>query len=314
MIFLVIKPSSLGDIFHGLQVVASLKEQLPESEVHWVIRDRFEEVVKNCPLVSKYFVYERKKGIFAFIRLLKEIRAEEYDYVLDFQGLLRRGIMTWAAKAKYKFGRSDAREGAWLFYNKRIPMPYAEPANKAHAVEILSAFLPYLGLDDGLNASVPFKRVELNHIDKRIEKSSPIVLFPKSRGAHKEWPGFKTLAQELLALYPQEIIVWDSHIKEDLNYGERFINTAGRTTLMELISLIGRAKLVIANDSGPMHIAAAMGRPVLGLFGPTKPESHGPYPSSLNTNRVLNAPDGVLGNLSVDSVLDVIGEMLDETR
>ena len=120
---LVIKPSSVGDILHGLQVAQSIKDQAPDSRITWVVRDRFAPLVETCATVDEVLYFRRGRGPRAFLALLREIRARRYDTVLDFQGLARTGVMTMAARATHKIGRGDAREGAGLFYRQRAPLP-----------------------------------------------------------------------------------------------------------------------------------------------------------------------------------------------
>src|SRR5882672_5178572 len=113
---LIIKPSSLGDIVHGLQVATSLKAQVKDLRISWVVREIFAPIVRACEAVDRVCVFERNAGTKGFIRLMKEIRKTEFDYVFDMQGLLRTGLMTSRVKAKRKVGRTDAREMSGIFY------------------------------------------------------------------------------------------------------------------------------------------------------------------------------------------------------
>ena len=124
---LIIKPSSLGDIVHGLQVAASLKAQRPELRISWIVRDIFEALVRTCEVVDRTYVFQRSEGVRGFLKLMREVRQTHFDYVFDMQGLLRTGLMTWQARAAKKVGRSDAREGATFFYQQKILLPPAAP-------------------------------------------------------------------------------------------------------------------------------------------------------------------------------------------
>ena len=132
---LIIKPSSLGDIVHGLQVATSLKEQVPKLRISWIVREIFAPLVRACEAVDQVYVFERSGGTKAFVRLVREVRRTKFDYVFDFQGLLRTGLMTARCLAKHKVGRSDAREGAGIFYKQKVPLP--PEGRRSHAIDIL---------------------------------------------------------------------------------------------------------------------------------------------------------------------------------
>ena len=304
---LIIKPSSLGDIIHGLQVAQSIKEQLPTATIDWVVRDRFAPIVTNCNTVDNILIYHRKKGFGPFVELIKEIRQKHYDYVLDFQGLARTGIMTLFARATHKLGRSDARECSTLAYQKKAPLP--KHGKKSHAVDILLQFLPLMGLKPTLLGELTY------NVPKYLPKDThPIVIIPNSRQGRKEWQGFAALTKLLLAHYPNETVLWDSHVKTEtpaeFKDNPHFINTTGKTGVPEMISIISSARLVIANDSGPMHLAAAMKKPVLGLFGPTPPERFAPYPLDNKTNFAIQAPNNDLQELTPEDVFNKVTQIL----
>ena len=128
---LIIKPSSLGDIVHGLRVAQSIKEQSPQTRISWVAASRFAPLVQACATVDRVFIFERKGGLMGFLRLVKELRQQTFDVAMDWQGLARSGLMIFFVKAKRKIGRGDYREGAGLFYNEKVDLP---PAGKnSHA-------------------------------------------------------------------------------------------------------------------------------------------------------------------------------------
>lgn len=298
--FLIIKPSSLGDIIHGLQVAQSIKTQMPDAHISWVVRDIFAPIVDAADVVDSSFVFRRESGVSGFVQLLKTIRLAQYDYVLDFQGLARSGVLTIMSRAKHKFGRSDAREGSGLAYHECIPLP--ESKGKPHALEILMEFLPRLGLEK--------KLYDLEFSGARPSCALPsdaIVIFPESRRPEKEWKGFETLTCAILMKYPDAKVVWSGveRIEGGRDWPKsRFINLTGQIKLTDILPLIQRSRCVVCNDSGPMHIAAAMGKPVFAVFGPTDPASFGPYPLSSPKNHVIQAPNGDLSLVKPEHVLD----------
>jgi len=157
---LILKPSSLGDIVQGLQVATSLKAQWPADRpplrIGWVVRDIFAPLVRSCEAVDRTYLFRRFGGIFDFLRLMREVRQTPYDYLFDFQGLLRTGLMAWRTQAKKKYGRSDAREGAAAFYDEKVPLPAG--GRNSHAMDILLQFCPVLGLKPELHGTVAVSR------------------------------------------------------------------------------------------------------------------------------------------------------------
>jgi heptosyltransferase-1 len=315
MQILILKPSSLGDIICALPVAQSIREQCPEAVISWVVKKRFAEIVQRCPTVNgDVIVFDHKKGLRGLPPLIQVIRATgkgSYDAVLDFQGLLRTGLMTWRALAPLKVGSSFAREGSRFAYNTVVPAPAG--GHNTHAIEKLLQFLPAIGLEPELRTPIVIKGDSPDELDPRLIGTKPIVIVPNSRGVHKEWPYFPELTAGLVEKLPESVIVWDSHLEWDdpvVSDLSRFVNLTSRTSLLQMVELLRRAKLVIANDSGPLHIAAALGRPTLGLFGPTSPSRFGPYPLDLPRNNVLMATGNDMSNLACATVLDKICEIV----
>ncbi|WOO40256.1 glycosyltransferase family 9 protein [Rubellicoccus peritrichatus] len=334
---LVIKPSSLGDITHALQVVESLRRQMPDVKITWVVRDTFAQLVEACETVDEVLVFERKSGLSAFRRLLAEIKSRHFDWVLDMQGLARSGLMAMAADCPRanKLGRSDARELSGFAYGRKVPLPplikapaeLEHPAEaldsegeyhpsgaeqggaNAHAVDILLEFLPALGLEKRIDGELSFKARDVGRSLDRHEGA--VVLFPSSRRAEKEWPFFKELASTLVLEDGLNLVWSDSKTipAPDLPQ-DHFTDLSGKTSLMDMVELIQRASIVVCNDSGPMHLAAAMGKKIVAVFGPTNPERFGPYPLTAPGHFVLTAPGCDLQQLSVERVASVVRKAL----
>ncbi len=302
---LIIKPSSLGDIVHGLQVAASLKAQCEKLRISWVVREIFAPIVRACEAVDHIYIFERGGGAKAFLKLIREIRKTEFDYVFDFQGLLRTGLMTSRAKAKKKVGRIDAREMAGVFYDEKVPLP---PGGKrSHALDVLLQFCPVIGAKPELRGQLKFRDVEnlsLRFADSR-GGGKPWLLFPDSRRVEKRWGGFKQLTEMLLREDKARKVIWagSNYVPDRGAFSApQFLNLTGNTSLVSLPALIRRAEWVVSNDSGPMHLAAALGVRVMGIFGPTDPRLFGPYPLNAPTNFVVQAPVGDLRLLSAKDV------------
>ena len=302
---LIIKPSSLGDIVHGLQVATSLKAQREGLRISWVVREIFAPIVRACEAVDHVYVFERAAGAKGFLKLMREIRQTKFDYVFDFQGLLRTGLMTSRTLAKKKVGRTDAREWSGIFYDEKVPLP--PEGRRSHAIEILLQFCPVLGAKPELRGHLKFGEAGTFNLSFAEGRggAKPFLMFPDSRRAEKCWGGFKQLTEMILRENRTRKVIWAGNnrvLDKNAYPPEQFLNLTANTSLVSLPALIRRAEWVITNDSGPMHLSAALGVKTLGIFGPTDPRLFGPYPLTAPTNFVVQAPVGDLKLLSAKDV------------
>ncbi len=308
---LIIKPSALRDIVHGLQVAASIKAQRPEWRISWIVRDIFAPLVRSCSAVDQVYVFRRNGGVKGFLSLMREVRRQEFDLVLDLQGLFRTGLMAKWSRAKRKAGRSDAREGAGMFYSEKVPLPAG--GGRSHVLEILLQFCLTVGAEPRLSGPLQFRELErlnLSFMEPR-KGVRPVLIFPDSGQSTKKWSGYAQLTAQLIREAGRKV-VWAGNnylpCRESFPDGS-FLNLTGNTSLTSLPALLAKADWVISNDSGPMHLSAAMGLKTIGLFGPTDPQQYGPYPLKSPTNYVIQAPVGDLRLLSVKEVFNLFNRI-----
>ena len=272
MRILIVKPSSLGDVVHALPTVARLRRLFPGAHLAWLINRELSPLLDHCPLVNDRIEFDRH-GAATWLPLLARLRRERFDLVVDLQGLLRSGLMTSATRAPRRLGLSDAREGARFFYNEIVSVP------RAHAVERYLKVADHLGCPPG---PVEFP-LGLSPIPQH---RSLIAVHPSARWATKLWGDDRFT--ELIRRLPAERVVMTGSavdcarvdtILEAARFGASVAprNLAGQTGLFALAELFARCAVVITNDSGPMHLAAAVGTPVVAIFGPTDPALTGPY-------------------------------------
>lgn len=307
---LIIKPSSLGDIVHALQMVARLREGFDgQLEVSWIARDTFAPLVEASPLVDRVFRFYRRDGVAGFFRLMKEVRRERFDCVLDLQGLARTGLMTVASRAERKVGRADAREGARWCYGELVPQPPVP--GPPHAVQVLLEFCRVFSVDPVPGPDLWFRSPEGvgDTVAGRAVAAGKnfAVLLPGSRHARKCWPGYGGLTRRLLEEEKDLQVIWagtEAPPGEMPAVGGRFTDLIGKTSLTELAWLLRHAAVVVANDSGPCHLAVAQGVRTLALFGPTDPVRYGPFPPNRPGCAVVRAPGGRWENLEVETVLE----------
>ncbi len=293
MKILIIKPSSLGDIIHSLPFLKAIKDTFREAEVEWVISKNLEGILQGHPLISKLIVFDKdswknpeniSKTIKETIQFIKTLRSEYYDMVIDLQGLLRSGLITSLVRSPVKAGFKHAREGGWLFYNKKVSVNGA-----LHAVDKSLEVAKALGAKTE-KAEFPLYVDEL--AKKKVKRLIPdlheyIVIVPSARWETKKWPSerFGALIPELSV---PSVITGSTADRQTVQQvtassGGRGIDLCGKTDLKELTVLIAGAKVLISNDSGPLHIGTALGVPVVALFGPTDPMRTGPYGWSGNS-------------------------------
>ncbi len=260
---LIVKPSSLGDVVHALPTVNRIRRHWPDAHIAWLINDNLVSLLTNCPLINEVIPFPRRDYC-ALPSLFRRLRAGRFDIVVDLQGLLRSGLFTVATGAPRRIGLSDAREGSRMFYNEVIPIP------RIHAVDRYLRAAEHLGCPD-----IP---VEFPLGVGGIPREGWIAINPSARWDTKLW-GDERYAQLIRRLPSDRVVLTDSAAErgriECIAQGCR--NLAGKTSLPELVDLYARCAVVVTNDSGPMHIAAGVGTPVVAIFGPTDPALTGPY-------------------------------------
>lgn len=273
---LIVKLSSLGDLFHALPAVRLIRQQTGAA-VDWVCHDIYADLVRCFTDVDRVIpfprsTYWRKRRMFR-----EELRAREYDLVLDMQGLLKSAfLVARQARAKRRIGPSFSREGASLFYDA-----VAGPTNKdRHAVDENLDAVRFLGLATG-TVEFPVRFPETPH---RFPNPS-VGLLPCSRQQRKNWlpDRFAAVARALREQEGATVVLLGgpsdagvcAAIAAAAGAGVR--NLCGCTSMVELGGVLKSLDLLVTVDSGPMHIAAAVGTPVVAIFGPTDPKRTGPY-------------------------------------
>jgi lipopolysaccharide heptosyltransferase I len=283
---LIVKPSSLGDIVHSLPFLYSIRNRFPDAEIHWLVAKGLEGLLQGHPMISRLHVINKDgwKNIknmtatFSEIKnLSKNIRSENYDIAIDLQGLLRSGIISYASHAPVRIGFKEAREGSAIFYTNKI-----EGGREIHAVDRYLKIAAALGCETS-DVKFPMPPFEETAQTGRIknETGKYAVIVPGARWETKIWPYEKF--GRLASMLPMKSIVIGS--SADIGISEEIerlskgaaVSLVGKTDLKELTSLIKDAALVVTNDSGPMHIAAAFDIPLIAIFGPTNPVRTGPY-------------------------------------
>jgi heptosyltransferase-1 len=298
MRILIIKLSAIGDVIHSLPVLSALKRLYPKSRIHWLVEETSAGLLRDHPLLERVLVCRRKSWITGLkqgrISVLRDfwdffsmVRAERYDLILDLQNLFKSAFWVAVAKSTRKIGFSSTKELAYLPLNEKIgPEDFT-----LHAVDRYLEFLRYIGDFDGqVHFPLPVTPIHVERVDqllkevgltgRRVVAMHPMALWPT-----KLWKSqsFSELAERLAKELGVGVIFTggeqDRVSMQEITarVSPYLVNFCGRLDLLELAALFSQCALVISTDTGPMHLAAAMGTPVVALFGPTDPSRTGPY-------------------------------------
>ncbi len=286
---LLIKPSSLGDIVHAMPTLAALRERFPQAEVTWLVKRQWAALVDVIQGVDHVCAVE--PGLAGWLGRVPDLRAARFDLVVDLQGLFRSGAMAWLTGCGRRVGFANAREGSPYCYTR----PVAVPGGAMHAVD------RYLLVAEALGAARP-AAPRFDFTDRPIDRealesllaaaglagsSRWIAMNVSARWETKRWPPqqFAEAADRLAEAEGVPVVLIGGPAERPETQAvialmrTKAVDLTGQTPVGLLPGLLRRAAVLVTNDSGPMHIAAAVGTPVVALFGPTDPVKTGPYGS-----------------------------------
>jgi heptosyltransferase I len=287
---LILKPSSLGDVVQALPVARLLKAHEPRHEIYWWISAELVELLQPDPDLSGVFLFQRKRSAWPWfwgevLGTVREMRAHQFDWVLDLQGLARSSLVAWLADGQLSVGVEDWREGAPALYDLVIP----RPSPLTHAVDWYLEVVRALGVPVHRDFVWMPERPQAAEAVRRkwqIADGKWIVIIPGARWANKRWPVeyFAEVVRQLAARHRElHFAILGSQADAALGATiwqaarQHCLDLTGRTSLGEMLEWIRLSDAVISNDTGPMHIAAALAKPIVSIFGPTEPHRTGPY-------------------------------------
>ncbi len=310
---LIVKLSAIGDVIHTLPALNAIRRHYPNARITWLVEEAAASLVEGHPALDRVLVSKRKRWLreltgplrYQYFKeacaFFKNLRDTRYDLVLDFQASLKGGVLIALARAgrKVGFGKGlEHQEHSYLFLNEKVPAVDME----IHALARGLMLLEHIG--------IPVQRVEYNLPVTAKDKLSIaqllsqegvqletkfVAINPVAQWKTKLWENakFAELADYLVDRYAVTVVfsggAADRPVVADIRarMRNRALNLAGRTTLKELAALYEQAACLISTDTGPMHLGAAVGIPVVALFGPTAPWRTGPFGDG---HRVIRAP------------------------
>jgi heptosyltransferase I len=323
---LLIKLSAVGDVVHTIPVLNKLRRRYPKAHLDWLVTPPIAELLRHHPGITNIIEFEREAWstpwrlapFAAYARLAAKLRAAQYDLVIDMHGQFRTAALALAtgAPARVGFDRprarvwnasprkfpeqarkhawQGAREGSWLAYTHHIAVPTLD----LHAVDRYLNVGPILGLDkDPADFSFPIPPSAESRIDSLLRQQGVagadlVIIAPGTIWETKHWGNekFAQVARNFMSKGFAVVLMGSQRervvCEEVADLAPGAVDLAGMTTLSELAALIRRSAISITNDSGPMHLAVALNRPVVSIFGPTDSVWIGPYQRA---NAVLQA-------------------------
>ncbi len=337
---LIIKPSALGDIVQAMPAACCLAESFSNAQIDWFVRPEYAALVENHKCIHKTVIFERRKlgkwwykpaAFSELIRLVKQLRKEKYDIVFDFQGRFRSALFARLSGSKKRIGMDNTQEVTGPFYTDKI-------AQSDQSVHLVDYFLDMACAAGAKRDKVEFglkpqqqrvDEIQKMLVENQADKDNYVIFVPSATVEAKCWPieNFAALADKVYEKYKCSIVVIGVEIEKAIAEKLKtlsqspIINLAGRTNIEQLIALFAGAKIVVGNDTGPSHIASALGVPMVLIFGLTNPSRVGPYGRSETTAAIdvdkrsseVESTDSAhdIKNVTVETVLEKISRQLD---
>jgi lipopolysaccharide heptosyltransferase I len=296
---LILKPSSLGDVVQALPVLRLLKLHWPDSDIFWWIDSALAPLVENDRDLAGIVRFERRRWTVPanwpeVWHSIQWMRRQSFDLVIDLQCLLRSGLFAWLANGKFLVGLDEQREGARGFYDLAV----RRASFYTHAADWYLSVLTALNVPVHSNFEwLPERTMVSAEVKRKWDTVSArwILIQPGARWMNKRWPveSYAALVRQFAAARPDlRFAILGSGDDADTGAAiaaaepTRCLDLTGKISLPEMIEWIRLGELMISNDTGPMHVAAALGKPVVAVFGPTEPRRTGPYGQLQNVIRI----------------------------
>ena len=301
MKILILKPSSLGDVVHALPVLRLLKQHYRDAEIYWWIERRNAPLLEGDPDLAGLVHFDRERWAAPWHwgdiwKCVRELRGHRFDLVIDLQALARSSAVGWLGAGSFFIGLHDWRELAPGYYDVSVP----RPTPQTHAVDWYLETLRVLGVPVHFNFEwMPKRENVAREMEARwgLNGKPMVALLPGARWDNKRWPSghFRELVLRLRSRHPAlrfAILGAGSDAAAAAEIAsaapDQCLDLTARTSLLQTVEVLRACQAVVTNDTGPMHMAAALRKPIVALFGPTNPRRTGPYGQ---IDRVLQRQD-----------------------
>ena len=282
--FLVVRLGSLGDVIHAIPAAAALRARYPDARIDWLVDPRYVPVLQLVEGLDETIAIDPRGAVGVSLSTIRKLRRVHYDAVVDLQGLLKSAALARAVGARRVIGfpREHLREPSARIFYSETPDPGRDP----HVVRKNVMLVRALGVDD-LAVTFPLKlprTVTSDTVVAGFGAEGYAVINPGAAWPNKRWPPqrFGALAAEIRErIGVRSLVLWgpgeEGIASLVVGASRGAADLAPKTDVIDLFVIARRAKLMVSGDTGPLHIAAAVGTPVVALFGPTFAERNGPW-------------------------------------
>lgn len=303
---LLVRLSALGDVTLMLPVVRTIQHFWPETKITWLIGRGAFHLLEGVAGVE-FIVVDKPKSISNYKALRQLFQKRQFDVLLAMQASLRTNLIYPLVNAKLKLGfdRRRARDGQWLVTQQRIPF------KQQHLMDSFFSFIEILGLNEKvIRWDLPLNKADHQWADTIVSEfpaAQPLIAInPGASKKERNWSAahYVSVIKQAQTRWQANFVLTGSNSKIEQHLAQeimtsspnsKIINLTGKSTLKQLAALLQRVKFLIAPDTGPVHIAVAMGTPVVGLYAVAPPELSGPYLSpGLVVNRYPQAVKAIL--------------------
>lgn len=284
--FLIVRLGSLGDVIHAIPAAAALRARYPGAQIDWLVDPRYTSVLQLVEGLNQAIPLDPRKGVGTLLSTLRTLRREKYDAAVDLQGLLKSAVLARISGAARVIGfpREHLREPAARVFYSETPDPGTEP----HVIRKSLALMRALGVEDS-RVVFPLKVPRTVTGDTAIAgfgSEGYALINPGAAWPNKRWAPqrFGALAAEIRErIGVRSLVLWGPG-EEDVaslvvGSSRGAAELAPPTSIIDIFAIARRAKLMVSGDTGPLHIAAAVGTPLVALFGPTYADRNGPWSS-----------------------------------
>jgi lipopolysaccharide heptosyltransferase I len=292
--FLLVRLGALGDIVHAIPVAAALRRAFPAARIDWLVSAKHREILDLVPVIDRRLVVsDRGDGVggISLVMAVGELRRARYDAAIDLQGLLKSAIVARLSGARRVIGFSAkyARESLARFFYTDVHDPGGEgmyaTSETRHVVDINLGLLTPLGLSQQV-PEFPLDQPDSSAARAALEQTGGryVLLNPGAAWPNKRWPAerFGLLASTLRERRElKSLVLWgpgERTLAEEVVAAASGAAVMSRpTSVADVVALARGASVMVSGDTGPTHIAAAVGTPLVGIYGPTRPERNGPW-------------------------------------
>ncbi len=307
---LIVRTGAIGDVVNALVFATAVKDTHPATEIGWVVHGLARPLVLGHPSVDRVHLWRRGGGFSEVRRLLREVRGVGYGMAVDLQRIQKSALVARLSGADRVLGldRARAKELSWLWTREHVT---AKPG-EVHMLDLYMGFARYLGIEASPRRLLPKNAAAELWAQEYLGElgAAPVLVNLGATKPENRWvpERFGQLAEALAKELDAPVLFTGSEADRAIEQGALAAlagdsgvrSTVGQTDLPQLLALERRSRLFIGCDTGPMHMAAAVGTPCVALFGPADPARTGPWGEG---HRIVRAPNGKMDQLGVQTVL-----------